>query len=122
MHTYNQMAGKIFDILTTISSSAASWLFQNFISPFIAFAKGFEFAVLVLACSIFLLITVIVLVRQARKLPKSYEIQIRDVFGYEDQNRDLRQSFQTYEAAESYARQYTKLYGRSLKFKVVGVR
>jgi hypothetical protein len=100
---------------------AYSWLNQNLVEPIVSFARGFELGVLVLASIVFILIVGLVLLRQAKRLPRSYKIEIIDVFGREDTNSGLRQHFQTYEAAESYAKEYRRIDGKS-RFRVVGIQ
>ncbi|HKZ61290.1 MAG TPA: hypothetical protein VJZ68_02575 [Nitrososphaera sp.] len=69
---------------------------------------------------IFVLITVAMTIRQLRRLPKSYFIEIVDLDGRKTTVDGLRQIFSTYEAAESYARFYRKMYDRQYTFKVIG--
>jgi hypothetical protein len=92
------------------------WLDQNLISNFLNFVKGFEFAII-----FFLLVSVYIMMRQYKRLPKSYHIVVYDVFGRETVIDGLRQTFATYDAAESYARLYREMYGRQqYEFKVIG--
>ena len=113
--------GGMFSIFIASFSVTYSWLIQYLVNPLVSFAKGFEFSIMIVASVLFLLITAFVVLRQARKLPKSYRIEITDVFGHENVTSELRRSFLTYEAAESYAREYRRLYGQSQKFRVVGI-
>lgn len=99
-----------------------SWLNDNLISPFIAFTRGFEFAVIFLAAALFFAISVFLLLKQAKKLPKSYTIEIVDVYGQEVSIDGVRQAFATHDAAESYARLYRSNFGHQYKFRVVGVQ
>ena len=103
-------------------SIAFRWLDQNLISNFLNFVKGFEFAVIVMVAIFFLLVSVYIMLRQYRRsLPKSYRIVVYDVFGRETVIEGLRQTFVTHDAAESYARLYSEMYGRQhYKFKVIG--
>ncbi|MFL6496842.1 MAG: hypothetical protein ACJ703_10530 [Nitrososphaera sp.] len=97
------------------------WLDQNLVSNFLNFVKGFEFAILVMATIFFLLVSVHIMIRQYKRLPKSYGIIVYDVFGRETVIDGIRQKFATYDAAESYARWYTEMYGsQQYKFKVTG--
>jgi hypothetical protein len=98
-----------------------SWLNDNLISPFIAFTRGFEFAVIFLAAALFFAISVAFLLRQAKKLPRSYTIEIVDVYGREVSIDGVRQAFATHDAAESYARMYRSNFGLQYRFRVVGV-
>jgi hypothetical protein len=103
-------------------SIAFRWLDQNLISNFLNLVKGFEFAVIVMVAIFFLLVSVYIMLRQyKRSLPKSYRIVVYDVFGRETVIDGLRQTFATHDAAESYARLYSEMYGRQqYKFKVIG--
>ena len=105
-----------------VSSIAFRWLDQNLISNFLSFVKGFEFAIIVMmAVLFFLLISVHIMMRQHKRLSKSYRIVVYDVFGREAVIDGLRQTFATHDAAESYARLYSETYGRQhYKFKVIG--
>jgi hypothetical protein len=97
------------------------WLDQNFISNFLNFVKGFEFAIIVMVAIFFLLVSVYIMMRQYKRLPKSYDIVVYDVFGRKTVIDGLRQTFATYDAAESYARLYRETYGRQqYEFKVIG--
>ncbi len=97
------------------------WLDQNFISNFLNFVKGFEFAIIVMVAIFFLLVSVYITMRQYKRLPKSYNIVIYDVFGRKTVIDGLRQTFATYDVAESYARLYRETYGgQNYKFKVIG--
>jgi hypothetical protein len=71
---------------------------------------------------LFLLITVFVTLRQARKLPKSYIVEVVDVYGQKATPDGLRLAFKTYEAAASYARFYRDIYRDQYRFRVVGVK
>ena len=93
---------------------------QYLISNVLAFAKGFELAITLTTAAIFLLIAVGVAIRQAKRLPKSYVIEIIDVDGRRALVDGLRRTFSTYDAAESYARLYQQTYDRQYRFKVVG--
>ncbi len=99
-----------------------SWLNNNLISPLLVFARGFEFAIIFISAVIFLAISVFVLLRQAKKLPYSYSIEIFDVYGNKTTIEGVRHIFATYDAAESYARMYQDSFGSQYKFKVVGIR
>lgn len=97
------------------------WIDQNLISNFLNFVKGFEFAIIIMVAVFFLLVSVYIMMRQYKRLPKSYQITVYDVFGRETVIDGLRQTFATYDAAESYARLYSEMYGiQQYKFKVSG--
>ena len=95
---------------------------QYLVSNFLAFIKGFEIAIFMTIAIIFLLITVAMAIRQLKRLPKSYFMEVVDLDGRKTTVDDLRQIFSTYEAAESYARFYRKMYDRQYTFKVIGRR
>jgi hypothetical protein len=97
------------------------WLDQNFISNFLTFVKGFEFAIIMIVALFFLLVSAYMMMRQYKRLPKSYDIVVYDVYGRKTAIDGLRQTFATYDAAESYARWYREMYGgQQYKFKVIG--
>jgi len=115
----------ILNIIITAADKALSitfrWLDQNFISNFLNFVKGFEFAIIVLVAIFFLLVSVYIMMREYKRLPKSYNIVVYDVFGRKTVIDGLRQKFATYDAAESYARLYRETYGgQQYDFKVIG--
>jgi hypothetical protein len=88
-----------------------------------AFARGFEFAIVLSVSVLFLLISVFVALRQLKKLPSSYSIQVTDIYGEKSSLDGLRLDFKTYEAATSYARFYQEQYSSSrYEFKVIGVK
>jgi hypothetical protein len=115
----------IFNIILSAADKILSvsfrWIDQNLISNFLNFVKGFEFATIVVVAIFFLLISVYIMMRQYKRLPKSYQIVVYDVFGRETVIDGLRQTFATHDAAESYARFYSEIYERQqYKFKVTG--
>ena len=95
---------------------------QNLIIHVINFVKGFEYAIIVIAAILFLLISIAITVRNIKKLPNSYVIEIFDLYGKKTSIDSLRQVFATYDAAESYARFYCETYKEQYKFRVVGKR
>jgi hypothetical protein len=97
------------------------WLDQNLASNFLSFIKGFEFAIIIMMAIFLLLVSVRIMMKQYKRLPKSYQIVIYDVLGRETVIDGLRQTFATYDAAESYARLYSEMYERQqYRFKVTG--
>ena len=100
---------------------AYAWLYQNIASPVGAFAKDFEFAAICTVTIIFVVASVVIMLRQAKKLPKSYAVEIIDVYGEKVSIDGVRQVFRTYDAAESYARMYRKNFSQ-YRFKVVGLQ
>jgi hypothetical protein len=98
-----------------------SWLNEYLISPVMAFTRGFEFAVVFMAAALFFAISVFLLLKQAKKLPKSYAVEIINLLGEQVSIDGVRQTFATHEAAESYARMYRSNFGHQYRFRVVGV-
>jgi hypothetical protein len=104
-----------------ILSVSFRWIDQNLASNFLNFVKGFEFALIFIAAIFFLLVSAYIMMRQYKRLPKSYQIVVYHVFGRETVIDGLRQTFATHDAAESYASLYSEMYGRQhYKFKVIG--
>lgn len=116
--------GMIFDVIYAVFNFVFSVIYrtlnQQLVNNFLTFVRGFEFAIILMAAIIFLLIAVSIMLRRARTLPHSYEIQIFDLDGREVTIDGLRQAFSTYDAAESFARQYQKTYVNQYRFKVIG--
>ena len=114
----------IFDLIVNtfvaLFGIAYRWLEQNVINYVLNFVRGFEHVLVMFVAVAFLLITVYIIVNHVKKLPKSYIIEIVDVFGERVNIDSLRHSFTTYEAAMSYSQFYTNLYGKQYKFRVVG--
>jgi hypothetical protein len=87
------------------------------------FVKGFEHIVVLIAAITFLLIIMFITIRQVKKLPLSYTIQILDNGGGKMILPDLRLHFRKYEVAESYARFYREMFRQHpYKFKVIGLK
>ena len=85
-------------------------------------AKNFEY-IIVFSCAIFfLLLTVFITLRQARRLPKSYIVEVVDVYGQKVTPDGLRLVFKTHDAAESYAQLYRDSYNGQYRFQVIGVK
>src|ERR687898_1282962 len=108
--------------LIVVFNIASTCLNQNLITHVINFVKGFESAIIVIAAILFLLISIAITLRNVKKLPKSYVIEILDLYGRKTSIDSLRQVFATYDAAESYARFYREIYSKQYKFRVVGNR
>jgi len=118
------VANVIFDLIintfVALFGVTYRWLEQNVINYVLNFVRGFEHVLVMFVAVAFLLITVYIIVNHVKKLPKSYIIEIVDVFGERVNIDSLRHSFTTYEAAKSYSQFYTNLYGKQYKFRVVG--
>ena len=112
----------VVSIFVRISASIFKWLDQNMIVYILTTAKNFEY-VIVFSCAIlFLLITVFITLRQARRLPKSYIVRVVDVYGQKVTPDGLRLVFKTHDAAESYAQFYRDSYNDQYVFEVIGVK
>jgi hypothetical protein len=116
----------IFDSIIETSVRFGSllyrWFEQYVINYIVNFGKGFEQVFVMIAIITFLLLTVFLLIRQAKKLPKYYVIQIVDIFGRSIILDDLRVNFSTYDAAESYSQFYSALFGEQYRFRVTGFK
>jgi hypothetical protein len=112
--------GPIISIFGFLFGLAYKWLEQNVINYILNFVKGFEHALMMLTVVAFLLITIYIIVKHVRKMPKSYVIEIVDVFGNRVTVDGLRSVFSTYDVAKSYSDLYGSLYGKQYKFRVVG--
>ncbi|HEV8386155.1 MAG TPA: hypothetical protein VGQ03_00890 [Nitrososphaera sp.] len=118
--TDEQMLQIAISIMLQAFGISYAWLDQNLISPVLTFARGFEFAIVLTAAVLFFLISMFLVIRQAKKLPKSYSIEIVDIYGEKVSIDGVRQIYTTHAAAESYARMYRESFGQQYKFKVVG--
>ena len=87
------------------------------------FVNDFKHIVVLIAAITFLLIVMFITIRQVKRLPQSYTIQI---LGNQEEKimlPDLRLHFRRYEVAESYARFYRDMYRQQqYKFKVIGIK
>jgi hypothetical protein len=75
---------------------------------------------MVLTVVAFFLIIIYMTMKQLKKLPKYYVIEIEDVYGNKAAVDGLRINFTTFAAAKSYAQFYTNMYGQQYKFRIVG--
>ena len=99
---------------------AYRWLDQNVISYILIFVRGFEQALVMLTLIAFLLLMIYVMIKRVKRLPKSYVIEIVDIFGKKTVIDGLRLQFSTFDAAKSYSEFYANLYGQRYLFHVVG--
>jgi hypothetical protein len=90
----------VVSIFVKVSAGIFRWLDQNMLAYILTTAKGFEYAIVFCCAILFLLITVYIALRQARKLPKSYIVEVVDVYGQKVTPDGLRLVFRTYDAAE----------------------
>lgn len=95
---------------------------QYVLNQLVNFGKGFEQVVVLLAVTAFLLITVAILIKHVKKLPKYYVIETVDLYGRNINPHGLRLTFRTYDAATSYSQFYQSLYGGQYQFRVTGLR
>lgn len=114
----------LFDFITSTFvlafGLAYRWLDQNVISHILVFVRSFEQALVMLTVIAFLLIMVYMMIKHVKRLPKSYEIEIVDIFGKKMVIDGLRLQFATFAVAKSYSQYYTNLYGNPYQFRVVG--
>ena len=68
---------------------------QYLVNNFINFGRGFEQIFVMLAVTIFVLITIFILIKRVKKLPKSYVIVVLDSLGRKIILKDLRVKFST---------------------------
>lgn len=101
-------------------SFSSKWFEQNVINNILEFVKGFEHLLMVLTVVAFFLIIMYMTIKQFKKLPKFYVIDIEDVYGNKTDVDGLRTNFTTFTAAKSYAHFYSNLYGDQYKFRIVG--
>ena len=85
---------------------AYRWLDQNVIGYILIFVRGFEQPLVMLTVIAFLLLTIYIMIKRVKKLPKSYGIEIIDIFGKKTVIDGLRLQFLTYDAAKSYSEFY----------------
>jgi hypothetical protein len=94
-------------------------LFEQYVvNYFINFGRGFEQIFVMLVITIFMLITIYILIKRVKKLPKSYVIVAFDCTGRKTILKDLRVKFSTYNTALSYSQFYHELYGGQYVFHV----
>lgn len=109
----------VVTVLVQAFGISYAWLNQYLVDPVLSFARGFEFAIVCAAAVLFFLISMALVIRQARKLPQSYAIEITDIYGKKVEIDGVRQEYTTYDVAESFARMYRTSFGL-YKFRVVG--
>jgi hypothetical protein len=112
-----EFVGLIFIKLLLLFSK---WIEEYIINNVLEFVKSFEHVLMVLTVVAFFLIIIYMTMKQLKKLPKYYVIEIEDIYGNEAAVDGLRINFTTFTAAKSYAQFYTNLYGQQYKFRIVG--
>ena len=110
----------IIELFVRFGGVLYRWFEQYVLNYFVNFGKGFEQVFVMIAITVFFLITVFLLIRHAKKLPKYYGIEIVDTFGRNIILEDLRLNFSTYDAAKSYSQFYSALFGEQYRFRVTG--
>jgi len=98
----------------------SKWIEEYVINNVLEFVKGFEHVLMVLTVVAFFLIIIYMTMKQLKKLPRYYVIEIEDVYGNKAAVDGLRTNFTTFTAAKSYAQFYTNMYGQQYKFRIVG--
>ncbi|HEY7081506.1 MAG TPA: hypothetical protein VH500_17570 [Nitrososphaeraceae archaeon] len=111
----------IITALFEVLNVAYKWIDNNLITSFINFSKGFEYALIIMSTILFLLISVSILLKNAKNLPKSYMIEVVDSYDKRIAIDGIRCNFSTRDVAESYVRHYREIF-KHYKFKVVGNR
>jgi hypothetical protein len=112
----------ILEIFVRFVGLAYRWFEHYVFNYLVNFGRSFEQVFVMIAIAAFLLITVFLLIRRSKKLPKYYVIQIVDIFGKNIILGDLRVTFSTYDAAKSYSQFYSALYDGQYRFQVTGCR
>jgi hypothetical protein len=107
-------------IVLRLLSISSKWIEQYVINNVLEFVKSFEHVLMVLTVVAFFLIIIYMTMKQLKKLPRYYVIEIEDVYGNMTAVDGLRTNFTTFTAAKSYAQFYTNMYGQQYKFRIVG--
>ena len=107
-------------IVIRLLSLSSKWIEQYVINNVLEFVKSFEHVLMVLTVVAFFLIIIYMTMKQLKKLPRYYVIEIEDVYGNKAAVDGLRTNFTTFTAAKSYAQFYTNMYGQQYKFRIVG--
>jgi hypothetical protein len=107
-------------IVIRLISFSSRWFEEYVINNFLEFVKSFEHVLMVLTVVAFFLIIIYMTMKQLKKLPKYYVIEIEDIYGNNAVVDGLRTNFTTFTAAKSYTQFYTNLYGQQYKFRIVG--
>jgi len=81
----------IITIFVRIFGIIYKWLDEYLIIYLVNFAKGFEFAIVIVAAIIFLLISLFLTIRYLKQLPNYYIIEIADIYGRKSTVEDLKE-------------------------------
>jgi hypothetical protein len=98
------------------------WFSEDLFAHLMTFSKELGTLVIFISAVAFLLITVYLVMKQAKRLPQRYVLETFDQDGMKIVIPELRIKFGTYQAAASYADMYTKLYKHKYQFRLLGVR
>jgi hypothetical protein len=98
------------------------WLSENLLAHVLTFGKEFGAVIVFISAVMFLLITVYFILKQARRLPNHYMLETFSEDGKKTVIPELRVTFNTYQAAASYAEFYSTLYKDKYRFRLLGIR
>jgi hypothetical protein len=98
------------------------WFNENLLVHFMTFGKEFGAVVIFISAVAFLLITVYFIMKQAKRLPKHYVLEVYDQDDKLVVIPELRVAFATYQAAASFAEFYARLYKGKYRFKLIGIK
>jgi hypothetical protein len=107
-------------IVIRLFSFSSKWIEEYVINNVLEFVKSFEHVLMVLTVVAFFLIIIYMTMKQLKKLPQYYVIEIEDIYGNKAVVDGLRTNFTTFTAAKSYAQFYANMYGQQYKFKIAG--
>jgi hypothetical protein len=107
-------------IVIRLLSFSSKWIEEYVINNVLEFVKSFEHVLMVLTVVAFFLIIIYMTMKQLKKLPRFYVIEIEDIYGNKAAVDGLRTNFTTFTAAKSYSEFYANLYGQQYKFRIVG--
>ena len=86
-------------IVLRLLSISSKWIEQYVINNVLEFVKSFEHVLMVLTVVAFFLIIIYMTMKQLKKLPRYYVIEIEDVYGNKAAVDGLRTNFTTFTAA-----------------------
>jgi hypothetical protein len=110
------------EIFVRLGGLAHRWSEQHVSNCCVNLCRGFKQVFTMIAVATSLLITVFLLIRRLKKLPKYYVIQIMDNFGRDIILENLRVTFSMYDVATSYLQFYGVLYEGQYRFRVTQFR
>ncbi len=90
------MIDYIVIIAIRLLSFLSKWIEHNVINNVLEFVKGFEHLLMVLAVVAFFLIIIYMTMKQLKKLPKFYVIEVEDIYGKKTVVDGLRINFTTF--------------------------